>query len=278
MKMQLKDLQDLQDLTIDGLSKIICNFGKEERIFQSEAQFQFDLAWKLREKFNCKVKLEELTVVLTMENDTNANEKKDSKTKTKIKKIYTDIVLEKDDYRVAIELKYKTSTLQNAQKALFLLNHGAVDLGRYDYLWDVNRIEFLLGKDKSRFIKDGDTMKEPNERELFNKGFAILLTNEKKYWTIAPEKINILQKTHITIDNDFKIGGDIETGKGELVSATLDWKKEDDKYPDCIEGKWREQPIKLNAAYTYQWKEYCHLEDRNGTFKYIIIEATNIHR
>ena len=134
----------LIDLTTEGLSKILEEFGCSKTIFQSEAQFQFDLAWALREKFNCKVKLEELTAVLTMENDTNVNEKKDSKTKTKIKKIYTDIVLEKDDYRVAIELKYKTSTLQNAQKALFLLNHGAVDLGRYDYLWDVNILNITV--------------------------------------------------------------------------------------------------------------------------------------
>ena len=167
---------ELKALTTKKLSEIIKEFGEKPKIFQSEAQFQFDLAWKLREQFDCEVKLEELTAVLTMKKDTNANEKKDSKTKSKIKKIYTDIVLEKDDYRVAIELKYKTATLQNAQKALFLLNHGAVDLGRYDFLWDVNRVEFLLDKEMNRFI---DKEMDLSMRKECNKGFAILLTNEK---------------------------------------------------------------------------------------------------
>ena len=38
-------------------------------------------------------------------------------------------------YRIAIELKYKTASLGSANSDIFLLNHGAVDLGRYDFLW-----------------------------------------------------------------------------------------------------------------------------------------------
>ena len=248
-------MDKLEDLTTDKLSEIIKEFGKKQKIFQSEAQFQFDLAWKLREKFDCEVKLEELTAVL--------NEKENSKSKSKVKKIYTDIVLEKGDYRVAIELKYKTASLEKEN----LLNHGAVDLGRYDFLWDVNRIEFLLGKDK--FIKDGEAME--GKRKQVNKGFAILLTNEKKYWNECPDNPST---NNSTIDNDFKLGDK------KLVDANLDWKKENGKYPNCIVGKkkkptWRAQPINLNQAYSYKWEEYCKLNNvgKNGAFNFVIIEV-----
>ena len=39
------------DLNKETLTSVIKNFGKEGKIFQSEAQFQFELAWKLQEQF-----------------------------------------------------------------------------------------------------------------------------------------------------------------------------------------------------------------------------------
>ena len=123
------------DLDKENLTNIIQVFGKDGKIFQSEAQFQFELAWSLQTHLGCQVKLEDMrTVVRSKDNNPEALKKK----------FYTDIVVEQDGYSVALELKYKTADYSD--KNLYLFNHGAVDLGRYDYLWDVHRIELLLGK------------------------------------------------------------------------------------------------------------------------------------
>lgn len=52
--------KSLLNLGEKELSDILSNFRKIPRIFHSEAQFQFELAWKLQEEFDCVAKLEEL--------------------------------------------------------------------------------------------------------------------------------------------------------------------------------------------------------------------------
>ena len=41
---------NLKQLDKKELTEIIQCFGKNKKIFQSEAQFQFDLAWELKKK------------------------------------------------------------------------------------------------------------------------------------------------------------------------------------------------------------------------------------
>ena len=118
----------LNQLDTAALSKIITNFGDQGKIFQSEAQFQFELAWKLQHQGWGTACLEDMTMKVVKNNKV-------------VKKFYTDIVIEQDGYRVAIELKYKTAEYN--ENGIELFDHGAVDLGRYDYLWDVFRIELL---------------------------------------------------------------------------------------------------------------------------------------
>ena len=125
--------KSLKELDIVGLDSILYLWGQEKKVFQSEAQFQFNLAWRLQELYDCEAKLEDLTVVVTRKNKSD---------KDLMQKVYTDIVLLKDDYSVAIELKYKTATLNH--KDILLFKHGATDLGGYDFWWDVNRLELLV--------------------------------------------------------------------------------------------------------------------------------------
>lgn len=237
-------MKKLTDFNSIELSRIMNKLGEEKRIFNKEAQFQFELAWRIREQFECEVKLEELSCVEEKSND-----------KIKKKKCYTDIILEKEDFRIAIELKYKTARYKDEENNILLTDHGAVDLGCYDFLWDVNRIQMLIEKDEKSVIKK------------CNRGYAVILTNENKYWKEQIEKGNK------NIYCEFLIGPD----KGCLTCGDHQWHKIDGKVgtPTTVKGKFREQKIHLNKDYNFQWQDYCLAKEkeRNKLFKYMIIEV-----
>ena len=256
----------LETLDSDSLSLLLEEFGRKPKVFQSEAQFQFDLAWRLQEDYDCIVKLEDLTVVI----DKKENEKKSKQ------KIYTDITLERDGYVIAIELKYKTAAMTQGNDIL-LFNHGAADLGRYDFLWDVNRLELLVHPSKEVLEKAIAKEYAPQVSIDFpklkrcNKGFAIILTNEDDYWKIGHEncKEDVIYK-------QFCIGGDTCTGKGQLYSTNMDWGKDrkTDKYTSAVVNSPRARRLQLQEAYSYQWRDYCQVptdNGKNGLFKYMII-------
>ncbi len=80
------------------------------------------------------------------------------------------IVINNKNEIIPIELKYKTFNLKTTinlngfEEAYILKNHDATDIGKYLFLKDINRIEFL--KQNNLNIK---------------KGYVIFLTNEEKY-------------------------------------------------------------------------------------------------
>ena len=256
-------MQNLSQLDKNALSKIIRGFAN--KIFQSEAQFQFDLAWKLQQEGWGKAKLEDMRMKVNKNNG-------------KIGKCYTDIVLEQGGYSVAIELKYKTAEYIDPNNRIYLLDHDAVDLGRYDYLWDVHRIELLAGKGNNKEM-DG----EVEVLEGYNKGFAVLLTNEKNYWDkkyMKPENGSQVN------DNQFRIGC-INGRGGQLFDKDLDWKRDAVKYPNnyhyypatvltktiAKNPTSYAQPIHLSQAYKYEWEDYLVTSQQNGDFKFVIIEV-----
>ena len=183
----------LQKFSLSALQDIIDSMGRVPRIFHSEAQFQFALAWEIKLRYKCQVLLEEYTASYLV--------------LKKKKKMYTDIILKGEDgYTIGIELKYKTAEYDN--DIYHLLNHGATDLGRYDYLYDVHRLELLSKKDKL------------SEAEIIcpiTKGYAILLTNEHKYWSISHNAATN------TIYKEFCIG-EYNSPLG-LYGTKLDWKQ-----------------------------------------------------
>ena len=89
--------------------------------------------------------------------------------------LYIDIVVEKDGEFLPIELKYKTVPLnkdiscfgETVNGENLLKNHGARDLGAYDFWRDVSRIECL--------IKRFNNVKS---------GIALFVTNDQGYWTL----------------------------------------------------------------------------------------------
>lgn len=260
------DKISLKELNLEMLSNIIAEFGCKQRIFHCEAQFQFELAWKLQEVVNCKVNLEALSVISIKKQ--GGKKKKNGQKSDLIKKMYTDILLEDKedkDYRVAIELKYKTAELELTNPNVLLQQHGAVDLGRYDFLWDVNRLELLLNQNKE--ISDLPI----DFRLSCNKAFAVLLTNDKHYWNVNYEVDSSGTKT---IGDQFKIGDTTNV----LCCSRLDWTRVNGEYPKTVkDDKSRARAIVLNKPYTYNWNDYCDLNvSSNGVFRYTIIEAVKL--
>lgn len=244
------DKKSLKEFNLDELKKIMLEFSKKPRIFNSEAQFQFELAWRINELFDCDVLLEEISRIYHSEKELKSGE-----IKKYLKKDYTDIILKKDDLCIAIELKYKTAILQLEQ--LTLSHHGAVDLGAYDFMWDINRLQMLTGKSEDETVY----------QIRCDRGYAVILTNDKNYW-----KSNENNKKRI--HREFVFCGD-KDGKGCLKQGEHSWFDKDGKrgnYPDAVKG-FRRNPINLRKDYQYQWTPYPPLPGENGEFKFMIVKV-----
>lgn len=128
-----------------GLNEIMQELGKRRKAFYSERDFQFGLAWLLKEKLNCEVLLE-------------YHGKQNSR---------IDIVLVKDGKYIPIELKYKTVACDYnlGDETCHVKSHYAQPIGRYLYLHDIIRIESFLSQNTCCEV-----------------GYAILLTNDHSYW------------------------------------------------------------------------------------------------
>lgn len=240
---------NLQELDLQALERIMNKLGgkpggKVPRIFNNEAQFQFDLAWEIKKEFDCDVKLEPLSRVYPAMTP---------KGKPCSKNEYTDIILEKNGLQIALELKYKTAKIVGCT----LKNQGAADLGAYDFLWDVHRIQLLTGMEKS----DVGEVKCHCDR-----GYAIILTNDKHYWEDMDE-------TKTTINREFLIGGNPKSVLKKGDHMWYDKEGNRGKLPPAIKNaSSRHDFIELSKDYNYEWKQYCDLEKKKGVFKYMIVE------
>ena len=197
---------------IDGLSSL-------RPIFNMEADFQFALAWEIQKKFpDWSIRFE----------------KKPPNLKDRI---FVDLWIEGDE-TCAIELKYKTRRFDIDVKgeSFNLLNQGAQDLGRYDFLKDVERLENI--------VSAHDNVK----------GYAIILTNDSSYWKSTATE---------TIDTKFRIHD------GRVLNGELAWR------PEASSGtvRGREKPIKLTGTYKLNWKDYSQVSGTSyGKFRYLFLE------
>ena len=215
----------MKTMTKADIKSLIEALAKERKLFWSEADFQFAFAWKIQQRFpNAKVRLERGFPL-------------PESTKT----AYVDIWVEIADKKFPIELKYKTRTYTAMDKTgerITLKTHSAWDVGRHSYLKDIERIEQYRSADG------------------FERGFAIMLTNDKHYYDpkFAPSG---------TTDEDFVIhDGTVIHGHHEMV-----WHSE---------KKWATSlgSITIPHDYPMHWEHYSDAEDHKGDFKYVMTEIT----
>lgn len=154
--------------------------------------------------------------------------------------MHIDIMVFMDDVYIPIELKYKTSksSVIVDGEPYHLKYHGAQDLGRYDCLKDVQRLELLTQCDSR-----------------CRKGYAIWLTNDISY--LSPPKRNN------TVYEQFSIHD------GAIKTGIMHW------LPHASAGtvKNREMPITLNNSYKIYWKTYSTVDCTKGSFYYIVVEV-----
>lgn len=139
---------------------------------------------------------------------------------------------------VAIELKYKTAFFETevGGHLLRLKRHSAQDIGRYDFFRDVSRVEQIVANGKAR------------------RGFAIFLTNDAGYWRTGRGN---------TVDEMFRMCEKRNVTKGHLKWA-------DRAGNGTTRG--REDPVVLTHDYVLGWKDYANYPQKNGTFRYLIID------
>ncbi len=118
-----------------------------------------------------------------------------------------------------MELKYKTSNFPYVDAfagALTLKDHGAQDLGLYDFLWDVYRLE--------QFCKDSKV----------DRGFAVFVTNDYSYKNdVKRQKSNA---------NQFRLP------ENRLITGSLAWGN-----PDAGSLGSRLSEFKLYGQYSVNW-------------------------
>ena len=209
-------------LDVHGLME---NLSDERPIFHSEADFQHALAWQFRKATpNGQVRLEYKPFP-------EAN-----------LKMYLDIWLRYRSMGVAIELKYRTRALDRQWKkeSFALRNQGAQDLGRYDFLRDIQRLE--------RVVADFGPAKT---------GFAVLLTNDPSFWN---------PPSRSTIDAAFRL----HESENKRIAGDMAWSAQ------ASEGTTtgREEPICLKGSYDCVWRDYSSFgEATNQRFRYLMVEV-----
>ena len=123
-------------------------------VFHSEADFQHELAWELRDSG----RVEQVRLEWPF--------------KAGGKRKYLDLRCRVEGRWVGLELKYMTrgAAITVGDEVFALRNQGAQDTRRYDFWRDVSRIECLVAR--------GD----------LDKGFVVALTNDSLYWR-APTQV-----------------------------------------------------------------------------------------
>ena len=135
-------------LDIHALMK---GLADERPVFHNEADFQFALAWHIREETGEPVRLEWRPF--------------------RDEKMYLDLWLPRAN--VAVELKYVTRRLDVSCEGEWfsLQNHAAQPRRRYDFLRDLMRLESVVSSLPAAW-----------------RGIAVLLTNDSAYWNPPSER------------------------------------------------------------------------------------------
>ena len=130
------------------------------------------------------------------------------------------------DTEIAVELKYKTKKvhLRYGGEQFALQDHSAQDLGRYDFVKDIERLESVV---------------EAGRQVV---GYAIILTNDSNYWTVS--------RKNDPVDAEFRIH------EGRVLAGQLSWD------PSASQGttRGRTGSIHLTGSYRLAWRDYSTVD------------------
>ncbi len=196
----------------------------ERPLFHSEADFQHALAWVLHRLWPKYVMRLERRVPKAKGGPGFA----------------FDVWASSNSHTLAMELKYKTRTLEHnlEGESYYLQNHGAQDIGRYDFLKDLSRLESVI-----------------SPRQNIS-GCAVFLTNDPLYWRPP--------RSDRTVDRAFRVH------QGRRLTGKLAWSK------GVSEGtkRGREEPILLRGYYECNWQGFSEVHSpRNGYFRYLLVDV-----
>ncbi len=153
------------------ISACINELQNKRPMFVSEADFQLELAWILKDKYSsAKVRCEYTPSF-------NPN-------------MHIDILVILDNMWIPIELKYKTKGCDKIfdGDTYNLKNHGAKDVNCYLYLKDIQRIEEVRANVPT-----------------FEEGYTIFITNEESYMK-KPQKQECVYKDFSLAEGEIKTG------------------------------------------------------------------------
>lgn len=186
-----------------NLKKCITTLKNKRKVFHSEADFQFALAWEIQLAYP--------KAVVYLEYRLKA-----------VPNMHIDIVVFLGGKSYPIELKYKTASLDidNGSETYALINHHGQGLSKYDCLLDIQRIESIKGSMPG-----------------FAKGYAVWLTNDSLYW-VAPRRESAFYREFSVHEGSIKRGSmswDKKTGKRTIEgrpdpivlngSYTINWEE-----------------------------------------------------
>jgi hypothetical protein len=201
--------------------ELMSDLAGERPVFHSEADFQLALGWLIQQRSpSAKVRLEYRAAYLD-------------------RRGYLDLWIVDGEAATAIELKYFTRPFEGAVdgEQFVLLNQGAQDISRYDFVRDVERVESVV------------------DHGLATSGFAIALTNDSSYWRTPaiPRE---------TADGAFRLH------EGRTLEGTLGWS------PSTGAGtmRGREKAHELRRRHHIEWHDYSRRGAAPGqTFRYALV-------
>lgn len=236
--------------------------------FYNEYHFQFEFAIALKEFIDEK-NIENIEIVFEAYYPTSKATDKESN-----KRNYTDIVIydkNNGDY-IALELKYNLRDRDRNKSSRYYYNNGKYDVSvakkgatdncRYDFLYDIYRLEQLRagGKYENTNIKS------------FVKGYSIIISNDEVMWNLSSphpkNQSNTLLKISKNNDRNFCIGDRSLTMQNCFWTGGKNYKNLSAIRKD----------FSLKKSYECNWNKEFYFEDKKLTnkspsFRYLIIEV-----
>jgi hypothetical protein len=213
-------------INVLDIGDIMRRLAVERPLFHSEADFQHALAWKIHEL--------EPHAQIRLEVSSGRFDKRER----------IDILVRMGGASHAIELKYKKRKLQCewGGEKFALANDGAQDIGRYDFIKDIARLEQFVSSEANA------------------DGYAILLTNDDLYWRESVRGVTsaafFLHEGRI-IDCNAPLAWHESTGEGTK--------------------KGRTDAFMLRSNRTLSWADYSALPDvPSGVFRYLSLNITKL--